>query len=70
MPNLNTYKYDEEKSQEGVWFTTPEGLKLLIARAGNVKAARLTRDLGVEHKRRLRGTKCYCHYVSLLGWPF
>jgi len=56
MPNLNSYRYDEEKSQEGVWFKTIEGLQLKIARAGNVKAARLTRKLGVENQRRLRRT--------------
>lgn len=53
---LSEYKYDSVKEQEGIWFTTPEGLKLRVARAGNPKALAMTRKLGVENQRRFRRT--------------
>lgn len=53
---LSEYKYDSIKEEQGVWFENSEGLKLKIARAGNPKAAALTRKLGVENQRRLRRT--------------
>ncbi len=56
MPTLKNYKYDRDKEEEGVWFTTPEGLKLKIARAGNAKATRMMRRLGVENRNRLKRT--------------
>lgn len=56
MPTLKNYKYDKNKEEEGVWFTTTEGLKLKIARVGNAKATRMMRRLGVENRNRLRRT--------------
>ena len=52
MPSLSSFKYDSSK-EDGVWFTTQEGLQLKIARLGNAKAARLTRKLAIAHRRDL-----------------
>lgn len=54
MPSLKNYRYDGNKEVDGVWFETPEGLKLKIARINNPLAAQMTRKLGVENQRRLR----------------
>ena len=57
MPSLSSYRYDKNKEEDGIWFETPEGLKLLIARLGNSKAAKLTRKLAIENQRALRRDK-------------
>lgn len=56
MPTLKNYKYDKDKEEDGVWFTTLGGHKLKIARAGNAKATRMMRRLGVENRNRLKRT--------------
>ena len=56
MPSLSTYRYDSSK-EDGVWFTTPDGLQLKIARLGNAKASKLTRKLAIENVRALRRDK-------------
>ncbi len=57
MPSLSSFKYDRNKEEDGVWFTTLEGLELKIARLGNSKAAKLTRKLAIENQRALRRDK-------------
>lgn len=57
MPSLSGFKYDRNKEEDGVWFTTIEGLKLKIARLGNSKAAKLTRKLTLANSRALRRDK-------------
>lgn len=56
MPSLSSFKYDKDK-EEGIWFTTLEGLELKIARLGNIKAAKLTRRLAIENQRALKRDK-------------
>ena len=57
MPSLKGFKYDKDKEQEGVWFTTLEGLKLKIARLGNRKATKLSIKLALENARALKRDK-------------
>jgi hypothetical protein len=57
MPSLLACKYDREKEQDGVWFTTEEGWKLKIARIGNRKYKQAIRKVAIDNQRSIKKDK-------------
>lgn len=51
---LSSIKQDQEKSENGVWVPFTDGLKILIARAGNAECKKMTARLQKPLEKRIR----------------